>query len=130
MAKAKKRPKKPSKTPALLARLRKHFGTDPAKLPVIEQSFPSYDRANLHLTMQELLAGSAAAALVGVLIERYSGLSLAKLARRETAKSFQEGPVQYVDVQLADEQKLACVKQGLYTFREGGQPLALLVAEE
>src|SRR4051812_31972907 len=131
MAKAKKRPKKPSKVPALFARLRKHFGTDPAKLPVIEQSFPGYNRANLHLTLQELLAGSEPpATLVGVLVERYSGLSLAKLARKETAKSFQEGPVQYVDVQLADEQKLACVKQGLYTFREGGQPLALLVAEE
>src|SRR5688572_3821364 len=131
MAKAKKRPKKPSKVPALFARLRKHFGTDPAKLPVIEQTFPSYDRANLHLTVQEMLAASEpAATLVGVLVERYSGLSLAKLARKETAKAFQEGPVQYTDVQLADEQKLACVKQGLYTFRDGDRPLALLVAEE
>ena len=33
-------------------------------------------------------------------------------------------------MQLADEQKLACVKQGLYTFREAGQPLALLLSEE
>ncbi|MBN9121793.1 MAG: 26S protease regulatory subunit [Planctomycetes bacterium] len=131
MAKAKKRSRKPSRAPALFTRLRKHFGTDPAKLPVIEQTFPSYDRANLHLTLQELLAASdPPAALVGVLVERYSGLSLAKLARKETAKSFQEGPVQYADVQLADEQKLACVKQGLYTFREAGRPLALLVAEE
>jgi AAA+ superfamily predicted ATPase len=131
MAKAKKRSKKPSRAPALFARLRKHFGTDPAKLPVIEQTFPSYDRANLHLTVQEMLATSTpAATLVGVLIERYSGLSLAKLARKETARAFQEGPVQYTDVQLADEQKLACVKQGLYTLREAGQPLALLVAEE
>jgi hypothetical protein len=131
MAKAKKRPKKAAKVPALLARLRKHFGTDPAKLPVIEQSFPGYDRANLHLTVAELLAASdPPAVLTGVLVERYSGLSLAKLARKETAKTFQEGPVQYVDVELADGQKLACVKQGLYTLRDAGVPLALLVAEE
>src|SRR4051794_15412674 len=105
MAKAKKtaQKSKKSRAPALFARLRRHFGTDPAKLPVIEQTFPSYDRANFHLTIEELLA-SEPPVLVGVLIERYSGLSLAKLARKETAKSFQEGPVQYVDVQLADEQ--------------------------
>lgn len=131
MAKAKKKPKKPTKLPALLARLRRHFGTDPAKLPVIEQTFPNYDRANLHITLGELLAASdPPAVLTGVLVERYSGLSLAKLARKETAKGFQEGPVQYVDVELADGQKLACVRQGLYTFRDAGQPIALLVAEE
>ncbi|AWM40449.1 ATP-dependent zinc metalloprotease FtsH [Gemmata obscuriglobus] len=133
MAKSKTSAKKKRKAsaPPLLARLRKHFGTDPSKLPVVEQTFPNYDRANLHLTLDELLRESApAAALVGVLAERYAGLSLAKLTHKETAKNFQAGPVQYVDVQLADEQKLACVKQGLYTFHSEGRPLALLVADE
>ncbi len=130
MARAKKSRKK-SRQPALFVRLRKHFGTDPAKLPVVEQSFPGYDRANLHLTTLELLTGSKPAPeLVGVLQERYAGLSLAKLARPQTAKNFEEGSVEYVDVQLADDQKLACVKQGLYTFHDGGQALALLIAEE
>lgn len=130
MAKAKKRRKKP-RTPSLLTRLRKHFGTDPAKLPVIEQLFPPYDRANLHLTTAELLAESKPAPnLVGVLHERYAGLSLAKLTQLQTAKSFEEGPVEYTDVTLADEQKLACVKQGLYTFHDEGRPLAMLIAEE
>ena len=85
MAKAKKSRKK-SKIPALFTRLRKHFGADPAKLPVIEQSFPGYDRANLHLTLAELLTASKPpTALVGVLNERYSGLSLAKLAHKGRA---------------------------------------------
>ncbi len=128
MAKAKKR----SRQPALFTRLRKHFGTDPAKLPVIQQTFPGYDRANLHLTVQQLLADSVPApALVGVVLpSQYSGVSLAKLARPETAKGYEEGPVEYVDVSLADDQKLACVKQGLYTFRDAGRPVALFVTEE
>ena len=132
MAKAKKQKRsKKSKTPALFTRLRKHFGTDPAKLPVIEQQFQTYQRANLHLTAEELISGSAPPRnLVGVVLPyQYSGVSLAKLSRPETAKGYEEGPVEYVDVQLADDQKLACIKQGLYTFHDGGRPVALLITE-
>ena len=118
--------------PALFARLRRHFGVDPAKLPVVEQMFPGYDRANLHLTLGELLAGSKPpSALVGVVLpNQYSGVSLAKLSRPATARGYEEGPVEYLDVQLADDQRLACVKQGLYTFHDDGRPIALLLAEE
>ncbi|AMV23686.1 ATP-dependent zinc metalloprotease FtsH [Gemmata sp. SH-PL17] len=122
--------KKSAQKPALFTRLRKHFGTDPAKLPVIEQTFQSYDRANLHLTIEELLAG-ADPALVGVVLPNlYSGVSLARLARPTTGKEYEEGPVEFVDVQLANDQRLACVKQGLYTFRDDGHPVALLLTEE
>jgi cell division protease FtsH len=122
--------KKP-KTPALFNRLRKHFGTDPAKLPVVEQKFQAYQRANLHLTVEELLRDwSPAPALLGIVLPyEHMGVSLGKLSRPATAKHYEEGPVQYEDVQLADDQKLACVKQGLYLFRDGGRPVALLVSE-
>jgi hypothetical protein len=129
-AKPKKKPKR-KKVPAPCARLRRHFGTDPAKLPVVGQEFKKYELANLHLTLQELLAGSdPPPELTGIVLpHQYSGVSLAKLSHPETAKGYEEGPVQYADVQLADDQKIACVKQGLYTFRDKGRPLALLVAE-
>jgi cell division protease FtsH len=126
-------PAAPAQSPvpmsALFERLCKHFGTDPAKLPVIEQKFQTYERANLHVTINELLAGTSPE-LVGVVLPHdHMSVSLAKLSRPATAAHYEEGPVEYVDVQLADDQKLACVKQGLYTFRDGGRPLALLVAE-
>ena len=125
-----KNTKKPIKTPALFNRLRKHFGTDPVNLPVIGQKFQNYQRANLHLTIEEILASSGPSALIGVVLpHEYSGVSLAKLSRPATARGYEEGPVEYVDVQLADNQKLACVKQGLYTLRDGGRPVALLISE-
>ena len=124
--------KKKAARAALFARLRKHFGTDPAKLPVIEQTFQPYDRANLHLAIEELLTGSdPPAELVGIVKpSHYSDVSLPKLSRPTTAKGYEEGPVEYLDVQLAGEQRLACVKQGLYTFRRDGRPAALLLVEE
>ena len=39
----------------LLKRLRRHFGREPAELPVVEQSFAYYERPNLHLALEELL---------------------------------------------------------------------------
>ncbi len=132
MAKTKttKSAKKKPTVPALFARLRNHFGTDPSKLPVVEQKFQTYQQANLHLTVEELVAKSKpASALVGVVLpHEYSGVSLAKLSRPQIAKGYEEGPVEYVDVQLADDQRLACVKQGLYTFRDDGHTVALLIA--
>jgi hypothetical protein len=127
-------PKKEAKLrppPELFVRLRDHFDADPAKLPVVEQQFESYDRANLHLTVEQLLAGSEPPpALVGVVVpDRYSGASLAKLSRPATARQYEEGPVEYADVLLADDRHLACVKRGLYLFRDGGRPVALLVGE-
>ncbi len=84
------------------------------------------------MTTEELLAGSdPPPTLVGVVVpDRFSGVSLAKLSRPATARGYEEGPVEYVDVALADNQRLGCVKQGLYLFREGGRPAVLLVAEE
>jgi hypothetical protein len=48
-----------SAEPGFLTRLRAHFDTDPAALPVVEQDFAIYDRPNLHLTVEELLAARA-----------------------------------------------------------------------
>jgi hypothetical protein len=118
-------------TPALLRRLVKHFDTDPGKLPVLEQDFAVYERPNLHMAIEELLAGEARAArLIGVVVdEEYHGVTLAKMSNARNSRYFDEGPVEYVDVPLADERTLACVKRGLHLFRDDGRPVALLVSQ-
>jgi AAA+ superfamily predicted ATPase len=117
--------------PALLARLRQHFGTDPASLPVVVENFESFQRPNFHLTVENLLAEKTPApVLVGMVIPEHSqGPSLSKFSRHATAAAFEEGPVEYVDTPLGDERRLACVKQGLYLFSADGQPVAMLVAD-
>jgi SpoVK/Ycf46/Vps4 family AAA+-type ATPase len=120
------------KAPALLTRLRQHFGREPAALPVIGQHFEAYQRPNLHLALQEVLGGEGMHAdLVGVTtLERYDSANLARLAAERSARNFDEGPVEYASVDLPDDKQLACVKQGLYLARSHGQPLAVLVSEE
>src|SRR3954447_13221139 len=98
--------------PVLLQRLRAHFRTDPAALPVIEQEFAAYERANLHLALEELLAQPGRQAeLVGVLtLEMYRAAGLARLSRAGSARNFDQGPVEYADVPLPGDRHLGCVK--------------------
>jgi hypothetical protein len=116
--------------PRLFQRLRDHFGGDPAALPVVEQNVEQYERPNLHLALEDLLAEpDRRPQLVGVvLLKDFHGVNLAKLARAASAAHYDEGPVEYMDVPLAGDRRLACVKRGLYCFRDGGQPVALLVS--
>lgn len=117
--------------PVLLARLRAHFACDPASLPVVEQDFAIYDRPNLHLTAEELLAQPGRQTeLIGILVlEQYQEARLALFTRPSSARHFEDGPVKYVDVTLAGGGQLACVKRGLYLFRHEGQPVAMLLQE-
>jgi hypothetical protein len=122
----------PAAEPSLFTALRDHFGADPSKLPVVEQTFQFYHRPNLHLAVQELLAEPGRdPKLLGVIVpEEFRGVTLAKLTRPRSASGFDEGPVEYSDVDLAGGQRLACVKRGLYRFRDGQLPVALLIAEQ
>lgn len=121
-----------SKNPLLFSRLHNQFGGDPAKLPVIEQVYGFYDRANLHLAIEELAdAADDKPALVGIVMtEDYHSVSLSKLSRPATAESYDEGPVEYIDEPLPNGQRMSCVKRGLYLFRIDGKPHALLISEQ
>jgi hypothetical protein len=115
----------------LLLRLRDHYATDPGMLPVVEQSFQLYHRPNLHLAIEELLAEPGRApTLVGVVVpQEFHSVTLSKLSRPKTAADFDQGPVEYSDVDLAEGRRLACIKRGLYLFRDGDAAVAMLVNE-
>ena len=117
--------------PALLVRLRNHFAREPATLPVVEQQFAAYERANLHIALSELLAEpSRQADLVGVVVlEDYRAAGLARLSRPVSARAYDEGPVEYADVPLPADGHVGCPKNGLYLIREGDDPLAVLLTE-
>jgi cell division protease FtsH len=118
-------------TSPLLRRLSKHFGCEPADLPVVEQQFGVHERPNLHLAIEEMLAEPGREAeLLGVLaIEEYHSPSLARLSREASARYYELGPVEYFDEPMPGGQHLSCVKTGLYLIREDEGPLALLVSK-
>ncbi|MBX7103754.1 MAG: AAA family ATPase [Gemmataceae bacterium] len=117
--------------PVLLTRLTNHFGGDPVRLPVVTQQFPKLERANLHYAFEMLLAGPGIRhELIGVLsLEHYGEATLARLSRPRSAVHFDEGPVEYADVPLPEDQRLACIRNALYLVHDGETPWAILLSE-
>jgi hypothetical protein len=115
--------------PALFALLRDHFDVEPSTLPVLQQRFDEHDRPNLHLALQEMLGQPhTRSEMVGVVtLEHYREASLAQFSREASARNFDRGPVEYVDVALPGDRHLACLKHALILARIEDQPLALLL---
>ncbi|MFO0012465.1 MAG: AAA family ATPase [Planctomycetota bacterium] len=121
-----------SKKPLLFKSICDHFDSDPAQLPVLAQNYPSYERANLHLAIQEVakMCDDPPELRGIVLPDQYQVVSLSKLSRPASAKQYDEGPIEYFDVSIPNQKRISCVKQGLYLFRIQNRPFALLVTEQ
>jgi cell division protease FtsH len=114
-----------------LRKMKRHLRADPSELSVVEQTFPHYQRANLHLAIDEILrANGTKSKFVGVLPrQEYESVTLAKLSLKATARHVLAGPVAYSDVTVADDRRLACVKRGLYWITTPDGPIVMLINE-
>ena len=116
----------------LFNQLTQHFGTDPVSLPVLEQKYTAYERANVHLALAEISnSADSPPTLTGIVVpEDYHSVNLSKLSRPTSAKNYDEGPIEYVDERLPNNERLSCIKRGLYFFHFDSKPLVLLVSDK
>ena len=113
---------------ALLDRIRAHVGTEPTLLPVIAEELDPFEQPNVQVALDDYLARDGRQAdLVGVAAEnkRFMALSLSDLLSRRSGLA--EGPVDYVNFHLADDQVLSCVQYGLYLIRDSATRLVVFV---
>jgi ATPase family associated with various cellular activities (AAA) len=126
--------KKPEEAPFFSRKLREHFDTNPASLPVVSQTFAKHNQANLHMAMEAYVAGEGRSAEVfGVVgLHGFGGKGLAELVA--PAGGFggdaKEGPVQYANVTLDNDRILASVERGLFLIRDGQDRMAVFIREE
>jgi hypothetical protein len=118
------------------ARLRAHFGTDPAVLPIVAEHFEPSEHPNLQAALDAWLQqpGRSSEAM-GVTSEykRFNGLGLGDvLASGRTGLVGRSGPavgpVEYVNVPLDGDRVMTCVQFGLLLVRDGELPLAVLIS--
>lgn len=122
--------------PELLKRIREHFGTEVATLPIVEESFAESERPNLQIALDAYVAeAERSSTLLGVSSEEagHTGIRLAELMTAPRAGRFgtsapEIGPVQYANFPVGHGKVLACLQCGLHLVREGDRRLAILVS--
>ncbi|MBV9325320.1 MAG: AAA family ATPase [Chloroflexi bacterium] len=110
-------------------RLAAHLGVDVAQLPVLTEELDDFEHPNLQVALDACAADPGRRVeLIGLGLDnrRFMALGLSDLLTGRTPLG--EGPVDYVNFRLADDQPLACVQLGLYFVSEGDARLVVLVA--
>src|SRR5258707_6736406 len=118
----------PEQEPVFVRHLRAHFATDPVNLPVISEHFQNSEHPNLHVALSEMLKHAKRSfTLIGVIaVNDFMGVKISYLLGGQHGEQVKEGPVEYVNLPLHDDQMLACVQSGLYLIRDGEIPLVVL----
>jgi hypothetical protein len=113
----------------LQERVAAHLGQDAAQLPVVTEELDNFEHPNLQVALDAYATEPGRwVELVGLGLEnrRFVTFGLSDLLTGRTA--IPEGPVDYVNFRLADDQPLSCVQLGLYFVRHGEARLVVLVA--
>jgi hypothetical protein len=123
----------------LRAKIAEHMGKDPSTLPIVTEQFDRYNQPNLQLALDELTStdgrSSTILGIQGGFLNNITGLALADLVAPQSMASFvglggaKEGSVQYLNMRLDGERKLACVQGGLYLIR-GNPRLVVLLKQQ
>ncbi len=101
-----------------------HMGKDPSTLAIVTEQFERYNQPNLQLAIEELTTKNGRSASIlgiqGGFLNNLTGTSLADLVASQSVASFvglggaKEGTVQYLNLELDNGRKIACVQGGLY----------------
>ena len=113
----------------LITRLTEHLGVDPAGLPVVTETFASYEHANVQAAIDAYLEGPGVAAdLVGLTGQgrEHEGLTdIIVSARRH--RQYELGAVDYATVPIGVGRERACVSFGLYLVTAGENRFVVLL---
>lgn len=117
--------------PSVVRSLRAHFGTDLKALPIVTESFDAHDHPNVHAALDRFLTSDGRSAeLLGVSSDvQWMEITFSQLIAGTSGSSpagVTDGPVQYVNLSLSEDEVMTCVQRGLYLIRDGDERMALL----
>ena len=110
----------------LRQRFDEHLKTDASEVPVLSETFESYDHVNVQRAIDRFLSSRGRKhELVGVAGSR--NMSLSDLIATKALSGLQTGPVDRVNVASGPETVEDCVLVGLYFVADRGKPSILFV---
>ena len=127
----------PAEEPVFLKRLRTHFSAEPTTFPIVGEEFEPSDHPNVQRALESYIQErDCSTELVGITGDQmfaYGGGGLAQLIKAGPSGMWgggpaaTQGPVQYLNIALENDQVIACVQCGLYLISEGDRRLAVFV---
>jgi hypothetical protein len=115
---------------ALATTIAAHLATDPAPLPVVEQTFPVSDHPNIQLALEKVASTLPDFQLIGLPVDvlHWSGFALSNLARRPAHNhpAFEGVAPAYVNVPIDVDETLPCVSIGVWLLRYNDSPIVAL----
>jgi hypothetical protein len=123
----------------LRQKIHDHMGKDPSTLPIVTEQFDKYNQPNLQVALNRLTSRDGwSTRILGIQAgfwNNITGTTLSNLVAPASMASMvgfggaKEGPVQYLNIDVAEKEKLACVQGGLYLI-DGPTKLCLLLRQQ
>lgn len=119
----------PAREPSeLLRRLAEHVGRPPDGLPVVTESLPAYQHANVQTALDAYLADRHEAELFGIGGSGREHYRFSELINRaERHRVYDVGAVDYVSLPVGVDEERVCVRFGVYLITDGADRLAVLL---
>lgn len=126
----------PAEEPVFRRYLTGHFQTDPTTFPIVTEEFGVSEHQNLQMAINTFLAEPGVThqlfGIVGDQQSAYFGINLAQLLSSRPGGLMGGGgsgvgPVQYVNLRVADGEVLSCVQSGLFLITTPTQRLAVML---
>jgi len=111
----------------ILDYLKKHFGRDPRKYPIVQTEFSPYRKACVYLALQRYLARKHSKGMV-LGLSTTSDNRFGDLLHPDSYVQQTAGPVQYENVTLSDGRNLSCAQQAIYLVRTNQGRFAVLLS--
>lgn len=111
----------------LLHYLKKHFGREPRKYPIVQAEFSAYRHACVYVALQHYLADKRRRWTVLGPATTDSDLKLTDIIHPVSFSQQTDGPIQYIDVALSNGGSLSCAQRALYLVRDHNARFAILL---
>ena len=117
----------PEPEPPVRRRLREHFGTDLARIPVVSRTLAQWERPNFQIAIDAWSLGHDVE-VVGLPVMRGYRAGLAELVLESPwASALQLSAPEHVTVPLGEHESITCVTAGLWLVRDDEGPLVVML---
>src|SRR6266550_186020 len=105
-----------------------HLGADCRAMPIISETFPPYDHANVAVALDAYLeSGDRSYELIGLSGQQRHYGALSDLIEMGEQTGAGLGSVDHVNLAVGPEETMAAVQFGIYLIQDAGVPLVLLL---